>query len=55
MKCNGENFECHLVPSSDVTFEDKKHGRKVLVEFDKDKIKGVILEDGKNSYYFSKR
>lgn len=55
MKCNGENFECHLVPSSDVTFEDKKHGRKVLVEFDKDRIKGVILEEGKNSYYFSKR
>ncbi len=55
MKCNGENFECHLVPSSDVTFEDKKHGRKVLVEFDKDKIKGVILEEGRNSYYFSKR
>ena len=55
MKCNGENFECHLVPSSDVTFEDKKHGRKVLVEFDKDKIKGVILEEGKNSFYFSKR
>lgn len=55
MKCNGENFECHLVPSSDVTFEDKKHGRKVLVEFDKDKIKGVILEEGKNSYYFSRK
>ena len=55
MKCNGENFECHLVPSSDVTFEDKKHGRKVLVEFDKDKIKGMILEEGKNSFYFSKR
>ena len=55
MKCNGENFECYLVPSSDVTFEDKKHGRKVLVEFDKDKIKGVILEEGKNSFYFSKR
>jgi CubicO group peptidase (beta-lactamase class C family) len=55
MKCNGENFECHLIPSSDVTFEDKKHGRKVLVEFDKDKIKGVILEEGKNSFYFSKR
>ena len=55
MKCNGENFECHLIPSSEVTFEDKKHGRKVLVEFDKDKIKGVILEEGKSSYYFSKR
>jgi CubicO group peptidase (beta-lactamase class C family) len=54
MKCNGENFECHLVPTSDVTFEDNKHGRKVLVEFDTDKIKGVIIEEGRNSYYFSK-
>ncbi len=55
MKCKGEDFECELNPSSDVTFEDKKHGRKVLVELDKDKIKGVILEEGKSSYYFSKR
>lgn len=55
MKCKGEKFECQLVPSSDVTFEDKKHNRKVLVEFNKDKIKGVILEDTKNSFYFSKR
>lgn len=55
MKFKDEDYECDLVPSSDVTFEDKKHGRKVLVEFDKDKIKGVILEEGRNSYYFSKR
>ena len=55
MKCNGEDFECQLEPSSDVTFEDKKHGRKLVVEFDKERIKGVIIEEGKNSFYFSKR
>ena len=55
MKCKGEKFECLLIPSSDVTFEDKIHNRKVLVEYANDKIKGVILEDTKNSFYFSKR
>jgi CubicO group peptidase (beta-lactamase class C family) len=55
MKCKGEKFECHLVPSSDITFEDKIHNRKVLVEFKNDKNKGVIFEDTKNSFYFSKR
>jgi CubicO group peptidase (beta-lactamase class C family) len=55
MKCKGEKFECHLVPSSDVTFEDKIHNRKILVEFKNDKIKGLIFEDTKNSFYFSKR
>jgi len=55
MKCNGENFECQLEPSSSDTFEDKKHGRKVLVEYEKDRIKGVILEEGNSSYYFSKK
>jgi len=39
MKSNGENFECHLVPSSFATFGDKIHNRKVLLEFKKDNVK----------------
>jgi CubicO group peptidase (beta-lactamase class C family) len=55
MKYKGEKFECQLEPTSDVTFEDKIHGRKIVVECQKDKIKGVILEEPTGSYYFSKK
>ena len=55
MKYKGENFEYHLAPTSDVTFEDKKYGRKVLLEFRNDFINGLIVEDGTNSNYFSKQ
>lgn len=46
--------ETELEPSSSATFEDKARSRKVLVELRKNKIKGLILEAGKESYYFSK-
>ena len=55
MKYKGENFEYHLAPTSDVTFEDKKYDRKVLLEFRNDFINGLIVEDGANSNYFSKQ
>lgn len=54
LRDNDEELEAELEPSSSATFEDKKGGRKVLVEMRKSKIKGLIIEAGKESYYFSK-
>jgi len=53
LKDNDVEFE--LEQSSGVTFKDKKNERKLLVEFKRDNnIKGLILEAGGESYFFSK-
>lgn len=54
MKGLDEDYESELKPSSKVTFEDKLHNKKVLVNMRTNKILGLILEQGKESYYYSK-
>jgi CubicO group peptidase (beta-lactamase class C family) len=52
---NDEDAEFELEQSSSVTFKSPKNERKLLVEFKRDnKIKGLILEAGGESYFFSK-
>lgn len=52
LRDNDEEFE--MERSSDVTFFNKKTGRKMLVELKKNEIKGLIVEAGNKSYFFSK-
>lgn len=46
--------DIELERSSDVTFFDKKSGRKMLVEFKRNEIKGLIVEADNKSYFFRK-
>jgi CubicO group peptidase (beta-lactamase class C family) len=49
------DVEVVMEQSSGVTFKDKQNEKKFLVEFKRDnKIKGLILEAGGESYFFSK-
>ena len=49
-----DDFDSELEQSSNVTFIDKKHGKRVLVELNENQIKGLIVEAGKESYYYTK-
>jgi CubicO group peptidase (beta-lactamase class C family) len=52
---NDNDAEFELEQSSSVTFKSLKNERKLLVEFKRDNnIKGLILEAGGESYFFSK-
>jgi CubicO group peptidase (beta-lactamase class C family) len=54
MNRGDEEAESIFEPSSGITFEDKAHNKKVLVKMRTNKILGLILEEGKESYYYSK-
>lgn len=53
-KNKGENAGYELLATSNEILEDKERHRKFLVEYRHRKVKGIIIDDGNSSYYFSK-
>lgn len=49
----GENRFYEMTPSSMFTFENSTDKKRVIIEMNDERVGGIILEEGKESYYYS--